>query len=117
MGEPSSNAHAHAQEPPGARPEAAQSASVALDIGAGRGALVIYPEERFRGREIEISRVDGDGHRVHTGVHERTTQTGSTLTAIFGSLQAADYVVWEDERTAGATVTVPEGMVAELALS
>ena len=50
---------------------AAPSASVALDIGPGRGALVIYPEARFRGREIEISRCGGDGHRVHTGVHER----------------------------------------------
>jgi hypothetical protein len=93
------------------------SASVALDIGPGRGALVIYPDERFRGREIEISRADGDGRRVHTGVHERTTQTGSLLTAIFGSLPAAEYVVWEDERTAGASVTVPEGTVAELSLS
>jgi hypothetical protein len=93
------------------------SASVALDIGAGRGALVIYPEERFRGREIEISRVDGDGHRVHTGVHERTTHAGSALTAIFGSLPAAEYIVWEDQTTAGPTVTVPEGMVAELTLS
>jgi hypothetical protein len=93
------------------------SASVALDIGPGRGALVIYPDERFRGREIEISRTDDDGHRVHTGVHERTTQAGSLLTAIFGSLPAAEYVVWRDDTTAGATVTVPEGMVAELTLS
>jgi hypothetical protein len=97
-------------------PQAA-SASVALDIGAGRGALVIYPDERFRGREIEISAMDGDEHRVHTGVHERSTQEGSMLTAIFGSLPAGDYVVWENATTAAATVTVPEGTVAELRLS
>jgi hypothetical protein len=95
---------------------AAQSASVTLDIGDGRGALVLYPAERYRTREIEISRLDGDGHRVHTGVHERTTQAGSVLTAIFGSLPAARYVVWTDETTAGPTVTVSDGMVAELAL-
>ena len=35
----------------------APAASVTLDIGPGRGALVIYPGERFREREIEISRV------------------------------------------------------------
>ena len=98
-------------------PGRASSASVALDIGAGRGALVIYPAERFREREIEISRVDGDGRRVHTGVHERSTHAGSTtLTAIFGSLPAGDYVVWEDDRDAGPTVTVPDGAVAELRL-
>ena len=33
----------------------AASASVAIDVGMGRGALVIYPAERFREREIEIS--------------------------------------------------------------
>jgi hypothetical protein len=93
----------------------ASNASVALDIGPGRGALVIYPDERFRGREIEISRA-GERRRVHTGVHERHSQAGSTLTAIFGSLPAGDYVIWEDaERQAGGA-TISEGQVAEIVL-
>jgi len=91
--------------------------SVALDIGDGRGALVIYPDERYRGREIEISPVPGDGRRVHTGVHERFTRAGSALTAIFGSLAAGGYVVWSDDTTVGPTVTVAEGVVTELFLS
>jgi hypothetical protein len=94
----------------------AASASVAIDIGAGAGALVIYPDERFRGREIEISRVDGGERRVHTGVHERSALGGSRLTAVFGSLPAGDYVIWEDATRAGPTVTVPDGGVAELRL-
>lgn len=97
--------------------DAAATASVMLDIGAGLGALVIYPGKRFRGLEIEISRVDGDGPRVHTGVHERTTRTGSMLTAIFGSLPAGEYLIWEDETTDGPVITVPEGAVAELHLT
>ena len=101
----------------GVSSEPATSASVAIDVGAGRGALVIYPSERFRECEIEVSRVAGDGHRVHTGVHERSTQDATMLTAIFGSLPAGDYVVWEDASTASATVTVPEGTIAELRLS
>ncbi len=96
---------------------AVRSASVAINVGPGRGALVLYPSERFREREIEISRADGDGRRVHTGVHDRTTQERSLLTAIFGSLPAGDYVVWEGPATRGPTVTVPEGAVAELRLS
>jgi hypothetical protein len=106
----------------GAKPEVgvganqATSASVAIDVGSGRGALVIYPDERFRDREIEISRVDGDGRRVHTGVHERSTHAGSALTAIFGSLPGGDYIVWKDAENAGPTVTVPDGAVAELRL-
>jgi hypothetical protein len=96
---------------------AAPSGSVAIDVGAGRGALVLYPGERFRGREIEISRAGGSGPRVHTGVHERSTQPGSLLTAIFGSLPAGDYVVWEDATTEGPTVAVSDGAVAEVRLS
>ena len=95
---------------------AAACASVALDIGPGSGALILYPGERFRGREIEISRREGDGHRVHTGVHERITHARSRLTAIFGSLPVGDYVVWEDAETAGPVVTVQDGAVAEVTL-
>jgi hypothetical protein len=98
-------------------PAAAASASVALDIGPGRGALVLYPGERCRDREIEISRTGGDGQRVHTGVHERTTHARSVLTAIFGSLPAGEYVVWEDATTAGPVVTVPDGAVTSVRLS
>jgi hypothetical protein len=95
---------------------AAASASVAIDIGPGRGALVLYPAQRFRDREIEVSRIGGCGHRVHTGVHERTTQARSRLTAIFGSLPAGEYVVWEDATTEGPTVVVADGAVTEVRL-
>jgi hypothetical protein len=104
-----------------ASPESAsgvtKGASVAVDIGEDFGALIIYPAERYRDREIEISPVDGHGHRVHTGVHERATFSGaSRLTAVFGSLPAGEYVVWTDEDTEGPTVSIPEGAVAELRL-
>ena len=94
-----------------------QCATVALDIGEDRGALVIYPNDRYRGLEIEISPTDEDRPRVHTGVHERDTQAGPVLTAIFGSLQAGEYVVWANDDTAGPTVSVPAGAVAEVRLS
>jgi hypothetical protein len=95
----------------------AKAASVALDIGEGFGALVIYPAERYRDREIEISPVDGHGHRVHTGVHERATFSGaSQLTAVFGSLPAGEYIIWVTDDVEGPTVFIPEGAVAELRL-
>ena len=107
----------HRRIEPAAIDPAAACASVALDIGGGSGALVVYPTERFRGREIEISRLDGQGQRVHTGVHERTTEVRSRLTAIFGSLPAGEWIVWEDVTTAGPVVTVPEGAIAEVELT
>ena len=58
------HAHEHAahglggsEEHHGVLAPAAVSGSVAIDVGPGRGALVLYPSDRFRGREIEISRV------------------------------------------------------------
>jgi hypothetical protein len=107
-----SHSHGH-----GAPAPAAACASVAIEVGGGRGALVLYPSERFRGREIEISHAPGDGVRVHTGVHERSTAASSQLTAVFGSLPAGEYVVWEDAATPGPTVSVGDGLVAELRLT
>src|SRR5580692_4295812 len=107
--------HSHTATQHGIGTPAAQ-ASVALDIGGGLGALVIYPSERFRDHEIEISRVDEDGARVHTGVHERASDLGSTLTAIFASLAAGEYVIWEDWSTAGPVIEVPDGGVAQILL-
>ena len=107
----------HSHEGPSGIGTPASSASVALDIGGGRGALIIYPSERYRGREIEISRIGTDGHRVHTGVHDRATHAGAILTAIFGSLPAADYLVWQGAETEGPVVTVPDGAIAELRLN
>jgi hypothetical protein len=101
----------------GALPPAAACGSLAVDIGGGHGALVIYPSARYRDLEIEISRVGNGGHRVHTGVHERTTRDRLFLTAVFGSLPAGEYTVWEDAATAGPVVLVPDGGVAEVRLS
>ena len=103
--------------PSHALPDHAPSASVTLDVGDGRGALIIYPAERFRGREIEISPSAEAGHRVHTGVHERGSHAGRTLTAIFGSLPAGLYLIWEDAARAIAEVRVPDGAAAEIDLS
>jgi hypothetical protein len=94
----------------------ASCASVALDIGAGHGALVIYPSERFRDTEIEISRVGEARTGLHTGVHERRSAAGPMLTAIFGSLAAGEYAVWSDGEVPATTVTVPDGAVAEIEL-
>jgi hypothetical protein len=110
------NEHAHPPVSPDLGAQHASSASVALDIGAGHGALIIYPSESYRGAEIEISRVGAGGRRIHTGVHERWTEAGPRLTAIFGSLVEGDWVVWADETTARTTVRVSEGAVTELFL-
>ncbi len=110
-------ATAHGGGHHGALPASARSGSLAIDVGGGYGALVIYPSARYRDREIEISHVGNGGKRVHTGVHERTTRNESLLTAVFGSLPAGEYLVWQDAAAAGPIVSVPDGGVAEVRLS
>jgi hypothetical protein len=93
-----------------ARPE--ESASVLVDVGEGKGALVLYMDDGFADDEIEISPV-GSAHRVHTGVLDRQTAAGVVRAAVFGSLVAGSYAVWRDAHTAATTLTVVAGTVTE----
>jgi hypothetical protein len=103
---PPSSASVRAEEPAG------ECASVLVEVGGDKGALVLYLDDGFRDQEVEISRV-GSAHRVHTGVLERRTAAGPVLAAVFGSLAAGSYMVWRDRTTPAATVTVTGGRVTE----
>ncbi|HEY1485245.1 MAG TPA: phospholipase [Micromonosporaceae bacterium] len=92
--------------------DASESASVVLDIGADVGALILYVPAACHGREIEISR--GTEPRTHAAVRERIVEDGSIYCVVYGSLPEGEYTVWDDETTAGGTVTVTGGEIAEL---
>lgn len=66
---------------------------VAIDIGAGTGALVIHTDADQLGREIEISPVQDRARRQHVAVLERRTPSRSRYAAVFGSLQEGEYAV------------------------
>jgi hypothetical protein len=97
---------------PPAEARAGESASVLVDVGNGKGALVLYLDRGFVDDEIEISPV-GSAHRVHTGVLDRQTAAGVVRAAVFGSLVAGSYTVWRDTHTAATTVKIVAGMVTE----
>ena len=103
---PTSSVSPRAEARPG------ESASVLVDVGNGKGALVLYLDDGFVDDEIEISPVRS-AHRVHTGVLDRHTASGVVRAAVFGSLVAGSYTVWRDARTAAATVMVVAGTVTE----
>ena len=108
--------HASASSASGeAEPRSGETASVLLEVGDGKGALVLYLDEGFLDDEIEISPA-GSAHRVHTGVLDRHTAAGVVKAAVFGSLAAGAYVVWRDAVTAATTVDVVDGMVTEWAV-
>ncbi|GAA0807587.1 phospholipase [Spirilliplanes yamanashiensis] len=88
--------------------------TVMLDIGSGRGALVIHTAPRSHGLEIEVSPVGpGRERRTHAAVRARHVSTGITYCAVIDGLAAGQYTVWRDDGTAAGWVTVPDGGVAE----
>jgi hypothetical protein len=99
-------ASASVEEPAG------ECASVLVEVGGDKGALVLYLDDGFRDQEVEISRA-GSPRRVHTGVLDRRTAAGPVLAAVFGSLTAGSYVVWRDGTTPAAIVAVAGGLVTE----
>jgi len=99
-----SHNHDHSTDP---RPE-----HVMLDLGPGVGALVLHAGADMHGVEIEISPAGQDGERSHKQVHERPVAGRPLYAAVFDSLPAGEYTLWQDGRAlhrnvavAGATVT------------
>jgi hypothetical protein len=65
---------------------------VALDIGAGHGALIVRTSPERAGAEIEVVR-EADSLRTHVGVRAHQTAAGVVHAAVFGSLPAGVYRV------------------------
>jgi len=92
---------------------ASPEASVAVEIGPGRGALVLRTAAGWADREVELSRIEDPSWRTHVAVRERQLPQGSMYAALFGSLAAGTYrVVGTDQQ-----VTVQEGAVSEVDLA
>jgi hypothetical protein len=88
--------------------------SVVLDIGDGVGALVVYTDASWWGREIEVSRAGCDTQRVHTDVLERRVNGEPVFAAVFASLAEGDYTLWRDEVEPDRQLTIRGGQVAEI---
>lgn len=95
--------------------------SVMVDIGGDMGALIIITPPELVRHEIEISSVDPDGkQRVHVAVRERLGRgRPPRYAAVFPSLKAGDYTVWQQKGgdEPASTVTIVGGEVTETAWS
>ena len=90
------------------------SESVVLDIGQDIGALIVYTAAELRGREIEISPHGRVAPRVHVEVLERRVSGRPVFAAVFPSLRAGEYDIWNGAPNPAGTVTVVGGEVATL---
>ena len=62
-----------------------------LDIGEGRGALVVYLTSESEGTEVEIRPVGEPWTGTHTAVRRRNVRDGSCFAAVFGTLAVGNY--------------------------
>ena len=87
--------------------------NVVLDIGGDIGALILYTTPEFAGKEIEVSRTGDDAQRTHTDVHERVLGGRTLFTAVYPSLRAGDYTIWDLDSNPAGRVTIIGGEVTE----
>ncbi|HZM78900.1 MAG TPA: hypothetical protein VFC19_24490 [Candidatus Limnocylindrales bacterium] len=93
--------------------------SLILDIGGDVGALVITTGPELAEEEIEISPgIDPTVRRSHNVVHAR--RDGDAImayAAVFPSVSAGEYTVWNQNGSPHAVITVHGGQVTQLAMS
>jgi hypothetical protein len=89
--------------------------TVMLDIGPGRGALVVQAPAVMAGAEIEIAGTDPGSPRTHMAIRERIGPGGSRYAAIFPSLPPGQYALFDADGWPGPVVTISEGRVTEVA--
>ena len=84
-------------------------ASVVVEVGPGRGALVLYGPAGLLGSELEVSPRSDPSARTHSAVRERHLPAETVYAAVFGSLPPGPYRLTGSDQT----VLVIEGQVSE----
>jgi hypothetical protein len=85
--------------------------SVVLDIGQDIGALIIYTDAKLRGREIEVSPAGSAATRVHVEVLERWVNGRQVFAAVFPTLRAGAYDIWQHSPIPSDTASITGGRV------
>jgi len=93
------------------------SEGVAIDVGDGRGALVVRGPMEVLGFEIELSRSSPGARRTHAVFHERRVgEGGRVCAAVFPSLPAGSYDLFAEGDGAPMQVEIEDGAVREVRL-
>lgn len=99
------------KEPNGVGP----TQGVFLDVGADHGALIVYADASFLGREVWLSR-RGALARIHVDILQRSTRAGQVYAAVFPSLREGEYEIWFGGPKPAAEATIFAGEVREMRL-
>jgi hypothetical protein len=96
--------HAHAGRGP-----------VLVDVGDGWGALVLHAPPHMVGAEIEISPVEDDTRRGHVAVLARHDRGTIRYAAVYPSLSAGRYRLWQPDGKPTRDVDVHANTITEVA--
>jgi hypothetical protein len=78
-------------------PGPSASGSVVLELGPGKGALVLHAPPELDGRELQIRPRDPSaGPGTHSLVRPRHTARGVQHAAVYPDLRPGDYLIWLD---------------------
>ena len=92
-----------------------------LDIGPGRGALIVYATESLLGEEIEIRPHGEDWAGAHTAVRARHVGDRVLHAGVFGSLAAGRYDfrrrTSSGDGEPGQAIEVTPGAVVEITVA
>lgn len=89
--------------------------SLVLDIGDDIGALVLYADEEWLGREIDITPVGlSRSHHTHTMIRRRHAVDRAFVAGVYPDLRAGTYTVWGTDGVELAEVVIAGGQVTEL---
>ncbi|MGO8876808.1 MAG: hypothetical protein ACLQNG_13715 [Acidimicrobiales bacterium] len=105
-------AHAGPAAPAEERPSQ-PSRGVAIDVGEGIGALVLYADAEREWMEPEIHPVGHAGERQHVWVLERLVSSGSVYAAVFPSLPEGRYGICSPSGESAQEVEITGGTVTE----
>ncbi len=89
-------------------------AHVVFEIGQDFGALVLYMAEADWRREVEISPIGDDSHRLRTTVLRRKMSTDTVYAAVYPELSAGRWRLWADDPRLQQEVTITGGAIAEV---
>jgi hypothetical protein len=86
---------------------------VALDIGEGTGALVLYADAEREWLEPEIHPIDNPQARQHVWILARIVASGMVYAAVFSSLPEGRYGVCSPDGVTAQEIEVVAGAVTE----
>lgn len=106
--------HGHAGVTTSAEERPSQpSRGIAIDVGEGMGALVLYADAERQWMEPEIHPVGRAEERQHVWVLERLVGSGSLYAAVFPSLPEGRYAICSPGGESAQEVEITGGTVTE----